>query len=99
MNDIPLEVLIYIEKIKKFFEDNETTKKYFINEKNEEKFFEVLTTISTKVFEQNGDPTLNEKQFEFIRIITRDFEFDDDKYINEFIYIKNHKYLKNITIK
>lgn len=90
MKDLPFEVLMYIEKIKKFFNENETTKNYFITENNEEKFFDMLTSISLKVFEKYGDPTLSEKQFEFLRIIVKDYEIIDDYNI----YVKTSKNTK-----
>lgn len=61
------DVLIYIQSIKKFFTENVTAQKYFAIEGNEEKFYNNVSEISQKNYEENGDPELSVEQFEELR--------------------------------
>lgn len=61
------EVLIYVQSIKKFFNTNIEAQKYFDLEGNEEKFFEYITEMSQKNFEEDGEPELTILQFEELR--------------------------------
>lgn len=61
------DVLIYIQSIKKFFTENVTAQKYFDIEGNEEKFYNNVSEVSQKNYEENGDPELSVEQFEELR--------------------------------
>ena len=61
------EVLIYIQTVKKFLTVNETTRKYFAVDRNEEAFFEYVAELSIKNFEEHGSPQLSIEQFELLR--------------------------------
>ena len=61
------EVLIYLEKIKHFFKTNADAKSYFINDGNEDVFFEHLSEISEKNYETRGEPELTQEQLELLR--------------------------------
>jgi hypothetical protein len=67
MTKIPPEVLIYIQKVKTYFNNNTEAREYFIGESDEELFFEHLSEISQKNFETNGEVMLNKEQFELLR--------------------------------
>jgi hypothetical protein len=61
------EVLIYIQTVKTYLNNNKEAKDYFIGESDEELFFEHLSIISQKNFESNGESMLNKEQFELLR--------------------------------
>jgi len=61
------EVLIYIQTVKKFLTVNETTRKYFAVDRNEEAFFDYVTELSSKNYEESGSPQLSIEQFELLR--------------------------------
>lgn len=61
------EVLIYVDKVKTFFKVNDQARKYFINDGDENSFFNYLTEISEKNFEKTGEPELNIEQLELLR--------------------------------
>jgi hypothetical protein len=87
------EVLIYIQSVKEFFKKNDNTRKYFLENSNEELFFKHLTEISEKNHNDTGDPMLNQDQFELLRktilaitlatsddIPVKKFEFKDEDF-------------------
>jgi len=61
------EVLIYVQSIKHYFKTNTDAQKYFTTEGKEEVFFDNISEISQKNFEENGEPELSIFQFEEIR--------------------------------
>lgn len=65
--ELPPEVLIYIQTVKTFFKNNEESRNYFLGEVNEDTFFKYLGEISRKNFEENGDVMLTSIQFELLR--------------------------------
>lgn len=67
LEKLPTEVLIYIQKIRKYFTTNEETKEYFQIDKHGEEFFNELIEVSQKNFEEYGAAELSLQQFEDIR--------------------------------
>jgi hypothetical protein len=67
MDDLPPEVLIYIQTVKNFFSKNEGTREYFLSQIDEDIFFKYLGNISQKNFEESGEVMLSEVQFELLR--------------------------------
>lgn len=67
MGELSSEVLIYIQKIKLYFEKHDEFKKYFASDIDDETFYNHITEIAVKNHEKTGDPTLSEEQFEFLR--------------------------------
>jgi hypothetical protein len=61
------EVLIYIQTVKQFLTVNETTRKYFAVDRNEEAFFDYVSELSSKNYEEHGSPQLSIEQFELLR--------------------------------
>jgi len=61
------DVLIYIQNLKHYLSTNETANMFFNIKGKEEKFFEYLTEISEKNFQEHGEPNLSLDQFEEIR--------------------------------
>jgi len=86
------DVLIYVQSIKKFFTDNISAQKYFVIEGNEEKFYNDITEISQKNYEEHGEPELSLEQFEEIRRSMIDTE-EETKIIASFLNIGNFGYL------
>lgn len=61
------EVLIYIQDIKNYFNKNVNVKSYFLQNMDEDTFFNLLTDMSQKKYEIEGDPVLSKEEFETIR--------------------------------
>jgi len=61
------EVLIYVQNLKHYLIINEMAQKYFNIKGYEEEFFNGLTEISQKNFEDHGEPNLSLDQFEELR--------------------------------
>jgi len=62
------EVLIYIKNIKKFLDNNNEARQYFLNcEINEDDFYSKVAELSQKNFDKNGNPLLYKNQFEKIK--------------------------------
>lgn len=61
------EVLIYVQTVKNFINNNDDAKKHFAIQGNEEKFFQFVGELSQKNFEENGEPELTIFQLEEIR--------------------------------
>jgi hypothetical protein len=64
---VPPEVLIYIQSIKNYFNNNIEAKNYFIINGDEEFFYHHLIEISKKNLEKDGEPMLSMEQFELLR--------------------------------
>lgn len=61
------EVAIYLQKIKRYFQNNNDAIVYFLKDVDEDFFFNHLTEIAEKNFEELGDPSLTPIQFELLR--------------------------------
>jgi hypothetical protein len=109
MDDLPPEVLIYIQTVKNFFSKNEGTREYFLSQIDENIFFKYLGNISQKNFEESGEVMLSEVQFELLRktlIAMRISEMDEselpiemsfDFELETIIYIDDRGYEKITT--
>jgi hypothetical protein len=67
MSGFTPEVLIYIQSVKRYLDNNNEAKKYFLSHIDSDLFFEHLAKISQKNFEDNGEVMLNINQFELLR--------------------------------
>lgn len=65
------EVLVYINKLKKYLDNNKEARDHFIGELDEEGFMEKVSEFAIKNFIDKDDPTLTMEQFEYIRKIMR----------------------------
>lgn len=70
------EVLVYISKLRKYFETNREAREYFIGELNEETFMGRVSEVAEKNFYDNGDPALSTAQFEFIKKVLNSNVFE-----------------------
>lgn len=66
MNYSP-EVLIYLQMVKKFFQNNQKAKEHYFVYYSEIEFFEKVAEISQKNFDSNGEVMLDIEQFESLR--------------------------------
>jgi hypothetical protein len=81
------DILIYIQTVKNFLENNKGTKEYFLTNVDEELFYDNLGQIAQINLEKNGEPQLSKEQFEVLRLSLQIFKkVDDDIQIEESIY-------------
>jgi hypothetical protein len=64
--NIPSEVLIYVQKVKKYIKENVETFDYFLKDIDEDLFFKYLLDVSIKNFKNFNDPILTKIQFELL---------------------------------
>jgi hypothetical protein len=64
------EVLIYIQNLKQYFVTHLDAQKYFTPDGNDKEFFDYMTKISQKNFDEHGEAQLTLEQFEEARIKT-----------------------------
>lgn len=67
MKNYSSEVLVYLNKVKKYFETNENASLYFLEGSDSERFFNGLCEIAEKNIEERGVPELSKEQFEELR--------------------------------
>jgi hypothetical protein len=90
------DVLVYIQNVKTYLENNSGARDYFIGDNDEESFFELVIDVAKVNYEKRGEPQLTKEQFELIRITLRAFkeaEKEDDS-IYEYIPKNINFYLK-----
>jgi len=61
------EILMYMQKLKYFIENDEESYTYFLLNTDKEKFFIELEKIATNNFTIKGEPMLTESQLELVR--------------------------------
>jgi hypothetical protein len=86
------DILIYIQTVKKFLENNKGTKEYFLTNVDEELFYNNLGQIAQINLEKNGEPQLSKEQFEVLRISLQIFKQVDEEIKTEdsiYDYIPN----------
>ena len=81
------DILIYIQTVKNFLENNEGIKKYFLTNVDEDLFFENLGQIAEINLTKNGEPQLSKEQFEVLRLSLQIFKkVDEEIQMEESIY-------------
>jgi len=81
------DILIYIQSVKNFLENNEGIRKYFLTNVDEDLFFENLGQIAEINLTKNGEPQLSKEQFEVLRLSLQIFKkVDDEIQMEESIY-------------
>lgn len=73
------EVLIYLQTVKKYIENNQDAKKYFVANDSETDFYELVTDIAQINFDKRGEPHLSKEQFELIRITLIAFKKSEEE--------------------
>ena len=61
------EIIIYINKLRGYFNKNKEANDYFLKNTDEDKFFDMVTDMAQKNFSTKGDPTLDLPQFEAVK--------------------------------
>ena len=61
------EVLIYLQVVKKYLSSDDKVRKYFLENSNENDFYDVVSEMSEINFKKTGDTALTIEQFEEIR--------------------------------
>ena len=85
--DFSADILIYIQSVKNFFENNENIRKYFLTNVDNDLFFENLGQIAEINLIKNGEPQLSKEQFEVLRLSLQIFKkVDDEVEMEETIY-------------
>lgn len=92
MKETPSEVLLYIQKIKDFFNKSEETKNYFLSNVDEELFFKNVTIVSENNLTSYNEVMLTIQQFESIRILLLN-DFDDSNDNSTFIFLDEREIL------
>jgi S-adenosylmethionine:diacylglycerol 3-amino-3-carboxypropyl transferase len=64
------DILIYLTKFKKIFE-NSPNKNYFYDENKSDEFYKKVEEIAIDNYEETGKPELTKEQLESIRIYTK----------------------------
>ena len=81
------DILIYIQTVKNFLENNEGTKIYFLKNVDEDLFFVNLGQIAEINLTKNGEPQLSKEQFEVLRLSLQIFKkVDEEIQMEESIY-------------
>lgn len=90
------QVLIYIQTVKNFLDKNEESRNYFLENVNENVFFDNLARISEINLLKTGTPELSSAQFEVLRvtsiIISRIDETSEENFITTY-ESKNIKFI------
>jgi hypothetical protein len=86
------DILIYIQTVKNFLENDKGTKEYFLTNVDEDLFYENLGQIAQINLEKNGEPQLSKEQFEVLRLSLQIFKKVDEEIKTEesiYDYIPN----------
>ena len=67
MTQYRYEILIYINQVKKFLESNKDAKIFFLSDIDPDIFFDKVSEISEKNFEETGEPQLTIEQYQKIK--------------------------------
>jgi magnesium-transporting ATPase (P-type) len=79
MQKLSPEVLMYIQTVKHYFQNNQEAHDYFLGNTDEELFYEYLSEISQKNFDKDGEVMLNKEQFESLRKTMSDLKKQSNK--------------------
>jgi hypothetical protein len=70
------EVLIYLQKVKAYFQNDEKAREYFFVELDEVKFYKYVGDIAQENYDKNGEAILTVEQFDSVRIQMYNFELN-----------------------
>jgi hypothetical protein len=73
------EVLIYIQKVKNYFENDQDAHNYFLMGIDEQKFFEELSKLASINITKKGDPSLTHDQFELVKTLCESTKLLENK--------------------
>jgi len=80
------DILVYIQKVRNYFDANEDAKKYFKIDEDEKLFYDLLIEISKNNYDRNNEPMLTIEQFEKLRmeLLTKILKIEEKN--SDFIY-------------
>lgn len=84
------DVLIYLQTVKNYLENNIEAKKYFIGRNDEDAFYDLIKDIANVNYEKNREPKLTREQFELVRITLQEFTDAEKKDDSIYEYIPNY---------
>ncbi len=98
------EVFIYLQKVKEYMKKNDEARESLMIDKDEEKFYDLLTKFSLNNLTKTGFPELSHQQFVMISTLVNnpntEIVFDDDIELGEegdsYIFLLDNE---NETIK
>jgi hypothetical protein len=80
------EVLIYLQTLKNYFENNEEARSYFLSKVDEEEFFRLVGETAELNLQKNAEPQLTKEQLEFLRVSLMVFKMVEEESDDNFIY-------------
>lgn len=80
------EVLIYLQTLKNYFENNEEARSYFLSKVDEEEFFRLVGETAEINLQKNSEPQLSKEQLEFLRVSLMVFKMVEEESDDNFIY-------------
>jgi hypothetical protein len=84
------DVLVYLQSVKTYLENNTEAREYFIGDSDEESFLDLVSDVANVNYEKRGEPQLTKAQFEFVRITLRAFTQSETQDDSIYEYIPNH---------
>lgn len=89
------EVLIYLQKVKAFFENDKKSRDYFLVDVDETLFFNNVSDVAQENYDKTGEAILSMEQFELIRIKMIEIQSENktDLYIDK-IFLNHNGYEK-----
>jgi len=83
-------VLVYLQNVKNYIENNIEAKNYFIGSNDEDSFYDLIKDIANVNYEKSGEPQLTRAQFELVRITLQEFTEGEKEDDSIYEYIPNH---------
>jgi hypothetical protein len=80
------EVLIYLQTLKNYFENNQEARSYFLSNVDEEDFFKLVGETAERNLKKNSEPQLTKEQLEFLRVSLMVFKMVEEEPDDNFIY-------------
>jgi len=80
------EVLIYLQTLKNYFENNEEARSYFLSKVDEEEFFRLVGETAELNLQKTAEPQLTKEQLEFLRVSLMVFKMVEEESDDNFIY-------------
>ena len=69
--DYSSEVYIYLQTVKNFLNNSDEAWNYFLNDSDEDLFYDHLCDIAQKNFDERGVATLDQNQFELLKMTVK----------------------------
>lgn len=97
--NLPVDVQIYIQKVREYLLNNEEAYQYFIGITPEDEFFKLLENIAIINYHKNQEPQLTKVQFEVLRLTMTTYEAINNEETSELEDSIYEYFSKEIKIK